>query len=692
MKREEVFVNRELRWLTFNERVLQAAENPATPVLERLKFIGIFSSNLDEFYSVRVGSLHRMLKDPENHPAPPGTRPTRLMKDILAQVQKLTSRVDAVFTQIVRDLKSNSIFFVNEQTITPLQAAYIDDYFTSSVRNRLFPIMLDEKRPLPYLKHVTIYLAVSMYTRGTPEDIRYSLIEVPTDMLPRYIRIPSRNNKYYYIILDDIIRLKLKEIFSTLPYDTFDAYTIKITRDAEYDLTGEVTKSLYEKLSKSLRQRKMGDPVRVVYDRDMPKQLTRLLIDRTDLHRCRNIIAGGTYHNARDMINFPKVNKPECCFPSQPPLDHHSLRLGQSMIQQVIEQDHMIHLPYQRFDYIIDLLREAALDPTVSSIKMTLYRVANDSSVINALRNAARNGKKVIVFIELQARFDEKANMYWTEKLSREPNVTLISGLEGFKVHSKIGLITRKVKKKKTRVAMIGTGNFNESTGRLYTDHILLTADAAITSEVNRVFKVLRNSFFEPKFRELIVSPHSTRKRLSSLIKQEIRYAAEGREAGITIKINNLVDEKFIKLLARAIQTGVRTTLLIRGIFSLTVSEKTAEYVTAKAVIDRYLEHTRIYRFENGGEPLVYIGSADLMIRNLDNRIEVLTPVHDPMIKKELDEYLKIHTKDTYASYSLFKESLNSSLYTGDEEEPHAQKELYEFFRKLTEEKKRMHG
>ncbi|MCF7953386.1 MAG: polyphosphate kinase 1 [Spirochaetales bacterium] len=691
MKRDDIYVNRELRWLSFNERVLQAAENTRNPLMERLKFIGIFSSNLDEFYSVRVGSLNRMIKDPEQHPAPSGIKPKHLIKDILQRVTDMAARVDTAFSAIIRELRRNSVFFVDEDSITPLQMQYVNQYFVSKVRSRLFPIMLEKDRPFPYMKHVTIYLTVSMYNEKDPENHRFALIELPTDVLPRYIRIPSRNQKKYFIILDDIIRLCLKEIFHMFNYDTFKAYTIKITRDGEYDLAEEVTKSLYEKLSTSLKQRKMGDPVRVVYDRRMPKQLFSYIMKHADLQACNNIIAGGKYHNARDVINFPKINKKELYFSEQPPIPNHRISLNRSLIEQIEERDHLLALPYQRYHYIIDLLREAALDPDVSSIKMTLYRVAEDSSVVNALRNAARNGKKVTVFIELQARFDEKNNMYWTDKLSQERNITLISGVEGFKVHSKLCIITRKKKKEKEkrRIALVGTGNFNESTASIYTDHILMTSHPGITDEVNRVFKLLNSSFYEAKFKHLIVSPLYTRKKIIKHIKEEIRQVNEGGSGEIIIKLNNLVDEKMIKWLLRAADAGVSIKLLIRGIFSMkTLSSKgkERENIIARAMIDRYLEHTRIIKFQNGGEPVFYIGSADWMVRNLDNRIEVMAPIYDADLKNELDQYLEYHLRDTYSSFSLNTNTFNVPLQRGTPDETRAQRDLYLLYKTWGEE------
>lgn len=684
MRRSEVYVNRELRWLAFNERVLQIAENPSIPLLERLKFIGIFSSNLDEFYSVRVGLLNRMLHDPEGHPAPVGVKPRHLIHDILNRVQELSKRVDSAFASILSACREERIFFVDENSISIVQSRFIAEYFKDHIRSRLFPIMLSEDQEFPYLKHLTIYLAVDMHDRTHREVTGRALIEIPSDILPRYIEIPSSNGRQCYIILDDIIRLHLDDIFSSLPYDDFSAYTIKITRDAEYDLAEEVTKSLYEKVSHSIEQRREGSPVRVVYDHRIPRPFLASILERSDLGSCDNIIEGGKYHNARDLIAFPRSNRRELYYPDQDPVNHPYLEGSRNLMNTIFEEDALLHLPYQRFDYVIDLLREAALDPDVVSIKMTLYRVAEDSNVINALRNAARNGKHVTLFIELQARFDEKHNMYWTNKLSREANIRLIKGVEGYKIHSKILVITKRFGKSKRRIALIGTGNFNEKTARLYTDHILLTADLGITNETNKIFKILSNNFYEAKFRSLIVSPFNTRKRIIKMIKKEIENHRNGMEASITLKINNLVDEKLIRQLVAAIYEGVTVILLVRGIFSLTVDQKkvTGTYI-AKAMIDRYLEHTRIYRFHNSGSPRYFIGSADIMERNLDNRIEVLVPINSESLQQELQYYLDQHIADTRSSFSLHAENFNGPLALSDDRKPGAQHELYHHFKAL---------
>lgn len=663
-KLRSILRNRELSWLDFNERVLIAAEQDEMPLLERLKFLGIFSSNLDEFYSVRVGSLHRLLIDSEENNIVNRREIEKTISSILDKVTMYNIRVEQLFKKIVRELNRQKVFFIDEQHLSPDQETYLEHFFTNKVRSRLFPIMLRKNRDFPFLKNISIYLAISMYRKEDPAAYQYALIEIP-ESLPRYIVIPSNGDETWIIILDDVIRLNLSTIFNAFDFDVFEGYTIKITRDAEYSLEEEVTKSLFEKLSESIRQRSSGDPVRVVYDSDMPEHLREYVTKQAGLESCENKIAGGKYHNMRDLIDFPKIKNKELYYPKHPNLPHYSLDNTKSLINQVLERDYLLTLPFHRFGYIIDLLREAALDPAVTTIKMTLYRVANDSNIINALLNAARNGKHIVAFIEIQARFNEEENLHWTETLSKEKNVTLISGLEGLKVHSKLAVITRKEPDthKNRRISIISTGNFNEKTAKIYSDHILLTADPTISNEVNKVFKQLQSNFQVFKFKELLVAPNYLRNKLTALIRREISHARKGLPSGILLKINNILDDHMIKWLCSAAEEGVPVTLLVRGICAFIpgvsgISDK----VEVRALIGRYLEHTRIYRFANNGNRELFIGSTDLMPRNLNRRVEVLTPIKDPEIKDELDHYLTLNLHDRYGSFRISKENMNELI------------------------------
>lgn len=679
---KKALVNRELSWLDFNERVLISAEQESMPLLERMRFLGIFHSNLDEFYSVRVGSLHRLLGESQQNTLINKTEIRNTISSILKRVTDLDRRSEELYSLICAKLSHYNIYFNDGTSLTQRQSAWTATYFRERIRGKLFPIMLRKSKAFPFLNNLSTYLAITMSSGDDLENSQYALIEIP-ETLPRYIPLPSESGTYTFIIIDDIIRMNLASIFHAFNHDHFEAYSVTITRDAEYSIDEVVTKSLYEKISLSIRQRSSGDPVRVVYDRTMPNHLWQFLSAHVQLETCDNIIAGGRYHNIGALISFPKVDRHELYFTRQPPLRHQNLDNTRSLITQILEQDYLLSLPYHRFGYIIDLLREAAIDPLVISIKMTLYRVADDSSIVNALINAARNGKRVTVFIEVQARFNEEANLYWTEQLSNERNVTLISSLEGLKVHSKLCAIHRKnpTGSGSHRIAVISTGNFNEHTARLYSDLILLTAGKALSGEVNKVFKMLASSFRVYKFNELMVAPFSLRNRITALIKREMEFAKQGEKAEIVLKINNLVDDQMIRLLCRAAKEGVSVILLIRGICCLRPGVPgISEGIVLKALIDRYLEHARIFRFHNGGTPEYYIGSSDLMQRNLNRRIETLAPVKDALIREELGMYLDLHLKDTYSSFAIDSGMSNTLLRRSTPDEVHVQQDLYQYY------------
>ncbi len=679
---DRTYLSRELRWLSFNERLLLTAENHSIPLMERLKFIGIFSSNLDEFYSTKVGALNKMIVDAEHHPSPPNVKPRSLVKHIEKEVRRMSLRVDTVLLSIFDEMREQNIHIVDENSLSDEQYAYVHTYFEEKVRSSLFPILLDSHIPFPYLKHITVYLAVDMYSTERDEH-RYALIKLPADTSPRYIPISCTDGGKYFIMLDDMIRLHLHEIFHIFDYDTYSAYTIKITRDGEYDISEEITKSIYEKISASIKQRSRGLPIRFVYDRKIPQPFLDLLMEKGDFDSAPIILSGGKYHNARDLLGFPKIAMDSLYFPEQKPLPHPDLVSDSPLIPQVENKDILLSVPYHSFDYLVDLLREAALDSRTHTIYMTLYRVTERSRVINALINAARNGKKVVIFIEIQASFDEAVNISWADKLSREPNVTLISSMEGMKVHSKIGTIVYKDGRNKKYISFIGTGNFNESTARIYTDNILLTSDKQTSKDLIQVFELLERGFAIPSFRNLIVSPFTTRKKFIALIKKEIQAVREGGKGEITLKLNNLVDGAMIRQLLRAAKEGVKVQLLIRGICTLDTDTEGLPpgMITGTALIDRYLEHSRIYRFYNNGNPLHFIGSADWMERNLDNRIEVITPILDKGIAGELDTIIEELQKDNHSSFHLESDMYNQPVERRDGDHHRAQKALYKYFK-----------
>jgi polyphosphate kinase len=641
-------INRELSWLSFNDRVLQEASDPSVPLFERLKFIGIFSSNLEEFFRVRVATLQRMVDaDIDSNKMVYGGSPKKVLKQIHEVVVDQRARFDRVFGEVRAALEKENVFLIDERQLLPEHREFVQRYFEESVRPMLVPIILDTLPEFPDLKNGVIYLAVRLESKQNGAKPRHALIEVSSDSLPRFLVLPSVGPKRYLIMLDDVIRFSLKDVFSLFEIERADAYTIKLTRDAEIELDDDVTMSLMDKISKSLKKRKEGPPVRFVYDRELPKDLLDFIMKRANLRKLDNVIAGGRYHNARDFVSFPNVVGPAQEYERQPPLHHPALAKTRSVMSVLRKQDVLLHLPYQSFHHVTDLLREAAIDPKVKSISMTLYRVAADSHVVNALINAVRNGKKVTVLFELQARFDEEANIRWTRALEDE-GARLIGGVPGLKVHAKMGLITRKEEGKLVDYALVGTGNFNENTARVYADHVLMTSNPRLTSEIRKLFDFLETNYRTHQYQGLLVSPFDMRRALHKLVRREIKNARAGKSAYIDVKLNSLVDSELIHLLYDASRAGVKVRLIVRGICSLIPGVPgLSENIEAVSIVDRYLEHSRIFFFANGGNERCYLSSGDWMTRNLDFRVEVAVPVLDDAVRAELRYYFNLQLRDT---------------------------------------------
>jgi polyphosphate kinase len=681
-KKKRHIINREISWLSFNERVLQEAEDPEVPLIERLKFLGIYSSNLDEFFRVRVSSLRRMVAAGIYPKSVYGGTPRSILKKIHHIVVEQRKRYDKVYEDLEKELEKENIFIVNESELNDKQQQFIQRYFEEEVRPALVPIMLDAVPQFPYLKNQVIYLAIQLTQGGETPSCRYALIEVPTDVLPRYTVLPRIDNRNYLIMLDDIIRYGLEDIFSIFEFDRISAYTIKITRDAELDIDDDVTLSTLENISKSVEQRSTAQVVRFVYDREIPKEFLSYILRSTNLTRLDNIIPGGRYHNARDFMNFPDIGPAKLRYRKPPALRQKRIAAGKSVLDTIKVGDVLMHYPYQTFGHLIDLLREAAIDPQVRSIKATLYRVAKDSKVVNALVNAIRNGKKVTVLLELQARFDEEANIYWTQQLRKE-GARVLGGVPGLKVHAKLGLITRKEGNKLVDYAIIGTGNYNEVTAQIYTDHILLTADKRIGKEVRKLFDFLRNNYKTYNYKHLIVSPYNTRKVFSKLIRGEIKNAKAGNEAFIHAKLNSLVDIEMIEKLYDASKVGVKIRLIVRSICSLVPGvNNLSENIEVTSIVDKYLEHSRIFVFCNGGDEKVFLSSADWMVRNLDHRVEVTTPIYDKAIREELKQYLDIQFRDNVKA-RVINEKQDNQFRAENGDEPHrAQFGMHSWLRK----------
>ncbi|KXS44307.1 MAG: Polyphosphate kinase [Methanolobus sp. T82-4] len=675
------YINREISWLSFNERVLQEAKDPSVPLLERLKFLGIFSSNLDEFFSVRVGTLQRMIDAGVKSNAMVSASPKNIMKEVHHKVLRLRDDFDGVFAELTREMEENDIIIVDETELNEDQSSFIEQYFQEKVRPRLIPVMLKDIPDFPYLKNQVIYLVIDVRKRWDPNASKFALIEVPADVLPRFIMLPESGDKKCVIMLDDIIRFGLKDIFSTFEYDFIEAYTIKLTRDAELDIDDDVTKSFFEKVSESLEERKRGQPVRFVYDRNMPYYLLDFILKRLGIQKFENLVPGGKYHNAKDFMNFPKIGPSSFYYEKKPSLPHKDLVSHKSIFAAIRSGDILLHYPYQSFDHFIDLLREAAIDPNVSSIKVTLYRVARNSNVINALINAIKNGKKVTVVIELQARFDEESNIYWTQKLE-QAGARIIDGVPGLKVHSKLCHITRNEGNELVHYSCIGTGNFNESTARLYCDHMIMTKDPDLTFEVDKIFDFFAHNYKVYDYKHLIVSPLQMRNVFEQYIENEIENTKAGKPAYIHAKMNSLVDSRMINKLYDASNAGVRIKLIVRGICSLVPGVKDqSENIEVISIVDKYLEHSRIFIFCNDGDEKYYISSADWMVRNLDRRVEVATPIYDRSIQKELKEYMELQFLDNTKARIINEHQDNHYKRDGDGSF-RAQEDIYDYLEK----------
>lgn len=679
-KQDIELLNREISWLHFNGRVLQEAADTRNPLLERLKFLGIFSNNRDEFFRVRVATLNRMMKvDSGYHDIPDD--PRKILREILSIVQTQEKNFIRIYDEIVSELAKHGIHIIDETHLSKDQGAFVRKYFQEKVRVLLFPMMISSIKDISSLVDKSIYLAITLGRSTQPGKTDYALIELPTRQVSRFLILPEEGNHKYVILLDDVIRFCLDEIFSVFGYDRFAAYTVKVTRDAELDIDTDVSKSFLESMTESLKQRKKGIAVRFVYDQSIPSELLKIILKRVDVTKKDPIRGGGRYHNFKDFMSFPNFGHPELEYKPMPPLPHKDLPRNQSILAVMSRKDIMLHYPYQSFQYIIDLLREASIDTRIKSIKMTIYRAAKNSNVINALINAARNGKFVTVYMELQARFDEEANISWTERL-REEGVKVIHSIPGFKVHSKLLLIRGKENKKDLLYSMISTGNFNEDTAKVYADDCLLTCHPQICADVYNAFHQMETAYKPYKYKALVLAPFSMRNFFIRLIQQEIRNVREGKEAWIIIKLNNLVDEIIIRKLYKASQEGVKVKLLVRGICVLVPGVPgLSENIEGTGIVDRFLEHSRVLVFCNGGDPQYYITSADWMVRNFDNRIEVACPVFDPAIREEIRAMLELQMADNVKARIIGHKEHN--VYKTSPGDPvRSQTETYRYFQK----------
>jgi polyphosphate kinase len=673
-------INREVSWMAFNERVLQEAADPRNPLIERMRFLGIYSNNMDEFFRVRVASLRRMTGLGKSVIATLEDNPTLILNQILEMVRKQQLVYEKTFLQLEKELRKANICLLEIDELTESQLEFVSEYFTANVRHNLFPVMLHPKTRFPALEDHTIYFSIGLYFKGKKLP-QYAIMQIPPN-LPRFVVLPAEGDKQYVMFLDDIIRLKLHRLFGTYEADRIEAYGIKITRDAELDIDEDISKSLLQKMSTSVDKRKRGQYVRFLYDNAMPQPMLTLITGKMGITNVEDVIGGGRYHNKKDLMDFPLMGRHDLCFESRMPLKHPHLSYKQSLFYAINKRDILLHYPYQQFDYVLNLIREAAIDPFVKTIRINLYRVAKSSHIVNALINAVKNGVKVIVILELQARFDEQNNITWSKRL-QEAGAHVIHGVPGLKVHSKLLLISRTEKSKSIRYGHIGTGNFHEKTAKIYSDLSLLTTNPEITNEIKKVFDFFETNYQRAQFRHLLVSPFNMRRRLQELVKQEIKFASKGRPASIILKLNNLVDTQLIRRLYEASQAGVKIQLLIRGICSLVPGVKgLSENISVTSIVGRYLEHARIFCFGNDGDPLYFISSGDWMTRNLDFRVEVSAPILDPALKAEIAEILRIQLAGNVKARVVDKK-LKNKYVTRVEDQPqvHSQEELYQYYK-----------
>lgn len=682
MGQEKLYIEKELSWLSFNERVLQEAADKVNPLIERMRFLGIYSNNLEEFYKVRFAELKRRIIIGEEQGAV--TVPRHLMKKIQLRVQKAEQEFDILYNELLLEMARNQIFLINERQLSPNQQTWLRDYFNHILKPFVTPILINKDTNLTqFLKDDYTYLAVEIVHELTT---RYALLEIPSDKVPRFINLPAEppRRRKPIILLDNIIRYCLDDIFSGFfDYQQLNAYSMKMTRDAEYDLVTEMESSLLELMSSSLKQRLTAEPVRFVYQREMPPEMVELLCETLSISNADSILAGGRYHNFKDFIKFPNVDRRSLEFKPLAPIRHPNFDTFRNAFDAIKQQDILLYYPYHTFEHIMELLRQASFDPNVLAIKINIYRVAKHSRIIESMIHAAHNGKKVTVVVEIQARFDEEANIRWAKRLTAA-GVHVLFSAPGLKIHAKLFLISRMEGDRINRYAHIGTGNFNERTARTYTDYSLLTADPRITNEVRRVFNFIENPYRPVNFNYLLVSPQNSRQLLYQLIDNEIANAQQGCPAAITLKINNLVDTGLIDRLYTASGTGVKVNLMVRGMCSLIPElPEISENIRVYSILDHFLEHDRVYIFENAGDPSVYLSSADWMTRNIDNRIEVGVVILDKRIKQQILDIISILFSDTMKCRIIDRELSNKYRPRGNRRKVRAQSAIYDYISQL---------
>ncbi|WP_162428365.1 polyphosphate kinase 1 [Pontibacter pudoricolor] len=677
---EPKFINRELSWLAFNYRVLQEARDKKVPLLERIKFMAIFSSNLDEYFKVRVATLKRLVKLKRKTIEKLDTDPAETLAQVLEEVKRQQDEFGEVFREgILADLKKENIHLLTESDLTATQKKFVTTYFKENLQPLLLPMVMDDNETHFFLKDQTVYLGVQMNgaKKGTTRPEQYAMLEVPTKKHgSRFIKLPTQKNNRYVMFIDDAIRTCLPLLFPE--YSKFDAHAVKVSRDAELDIEEDISANLMTKIKKGLKKREIGTPARLLYDPETPQPLLDEIMAHTGITD-EELVEGSKYHNFRDFFGFPNFDLPELKYEPQPTLVHPLLEKEPSILAAMQKQDYIVHYPYQSFDYIVKLFNEAATDPAVTAISATLYRVADGSEIAKALAKAAKNGKLVTVVVELKARFDEESNIFWAGKLQKA-GANVILGVPDLKVHSKLGLITRNENGKMVNYAYLSTGNYNEDTSKIYADHALFTCDSRLTKDVEQVFNFFIDRQPDKKFKHLLMAPINMRERFVELIEKEVKNAKKGLPASMILKMNALQDDRMIRKLYEASQAGVKIELLVRGICCLQPGiEGLSENITVQSIVDRYLEHARVYIFHNNGDEKYYVASADWMTRNLNRRVEVAFPLYQQGLIDQVRTIIDLQRCDNTKA----RQVNNSYVEKTSTEETRSQYATYDYLRSL---------
>ena len=684
MEQKQRYINRELSWLDFNARVLQEAAHKDVPLLERLRFIGIFSNNLDEFFQVRFATVQRIAQsEMTGKKIFGGQSASDLLKSITKKVIEQQKESSQILTSIEKELEKEQIYLINENQVLAEHEAFLKEYFIQKVSPALMTIVVSEDENQDFSDHLA-FLAVKLrFQENDTEKTQYALIELPTD-LDRFVVLPNLGEKQYVMFLDDLIRYHFHLIFNFFEFTHIESHMIKVTRDAELDMEGDVSKSYINKIVESVRERILAEPVRLVYDNEIAPDTLEIIKNLLGVGTNDSLIPGGRYHHRRDYMNFPQLHRRDLQYERKDPLPIEGLSLEKSIFKALESKDYLLYTPYHSFSFVIKFLREAALDPEVTTIKITIYRLSKISNVARSLINAAKNGKKVLVQIELQARFDETNNITYAEQM-QAAGVELIFGIPGLKVHSKICVIEKKTKGKKKRYGFISTGNFNEDTAKIYTDYTLFTSNQKILKEVNKVFNFLQVHYKLKKYKHLIVSPHYTKNALVKMINQEIENHKAGLPSGIRLKLNAITNFSMIEKLYEASIAGVPIQMIVRGICCLIPGVKgMSENIEVISVVDRYLEHPRVYHFTNGGTPKIYISSADFMTRNIENRVEVAAPIYDTDLQRQITEVFDIIWNDNVKARRL-NGPIQNAFIKNNSAPIRSQFEIFDYYKKEVE-------